>query len=86
MCARLPLRGSGRRESNLGIPREQNRGRRQLLRAVLEAAKLSIVVDEQTITAAVEDYAKGIYELEVRDGRAQTSALAERLGVTPASA
>ena len=56
------------------------------MRAVLEAAKLSIVVDEQTITAAVEDYAKGIYELEVRDGRAQTSALAERLGVTPASA
>jgi DtxR family Mn-dependent transcriptional regulator len=86
MCARLPLQGSGRRKSNLGIPREESRGRSQLLRVVLEAAKLSIVVDEQTITAAVEDYAKGIYELEVRDGRAQTSALAERLGVTPASA
>jgi Mn-dependent DtxR family transcriptional regulator len=56
------------------------------LRVILEAAKFSIVVDEQTITAAVEDYAKGIDELEVRDGRAQTSALAERLGVTPASA
>jgi DtxR family Mn-dependent transcriptional regulator len=34
----------------------------------------------------VEDYVKVIYELEVREGRAHTSMLAERLGVTPASA
>lgn len=44
------------------------------------------MVGEQSITVAVEDYLKVIYELEVRDGRAQTNALAGRLGVTPASA
>jgi DtxR family transcriptional regulator, Mn-dependent transcriptional regulator len=39
------------------------------------------------ITAAVEDYAKAIYELEARKGEAvSTNALAERLDVTPASA
>jgi DtxR family Mn-dependent transcriptional regulator len=39
------------------------------------------------ITAAVEDYAKAIYELEAREGEAvSTNALAERLEVTPASA
>jgi DtxR family transcriptional regulator, Mn-dependent transcriptional regulator len=39
------------------------------------------------ISSAVEDYAKAIYALEQRDGGAvSTNALAERLGVTPASA
>jgi DtxR family Mn-dependent transcriptional regulator len=39
------------------------------------------------ISSAVEDYAKGIYALEQRDGGAvSTNALAERMGVTPASA
>jgi DtxR family transcriptional regulator, Mn-dependent transcriptional regulator len=38
-------------------------------------------------SAAIEDYAKAIYALEVREGEAvSTNALAERLGVTPASA
>src|SRR5947209_9660125 len=44
---------------------------------------------EQTGTrsTAVQDYAKAIYALEVRGGDAvSTNALAERLGVTPASA
>jgi DtxR family Mn-dependent transcriptional regulator len=44
------------------------------------------MVRETLVSAVVEDYAKAIYELEARDGRAHTSALAERLGVTPASA
>jgi DtxR family Mn-dependent transcriptional regulator len=36
---------------------------------------------------AIEDYAKAIYALELRDGEAvSTNALAARLGVTPASA
>ena len=36
---------------------------------------------------AVEDYAKAIYALELRDGESvSTNALADRLGVTPASA
>lgn len=39
------------------------------------------------ITAAVEDYAKAIYALESREGRAvSTNALADRLDVTPGSA
>jgi len=38
-------------------------------------------------SAAIEDYAKAIYALELRRDRAvSTNALAERLGVTPASA
>jgi DtxR family transcriptional regulator, Mn-dependent transcriptional regulator len=38
-------------------------------------------------STAVQDYLKAIYELEHRDdGRASTTQLAERLGVTPASA
>src|ERR1700686_3958035 len=41
---------------------------------------------EKLISPAVEDYAKAIYELEVRDGCARTSALAVRVRVTPASA
>ena len=48
-----------------------------------------MVVDEQTQrpSAAVEDYAKAIYALEHRgDSAVTTTALAERLGVTPASA
>jgi DtxR family transcriptional regulator, Mn-dependent transcriptional regulator len=34
------------------------------------------------LSAAVEDYAKAIYTLETREGRASTTALAERLGVS----
>src|SRR5919197_589117 len=42
---------------------------------------------EHTVTAAVEDYAKAIYALQTRRGSTvNTNALAERLGVTPASA
>jgi DtxR family Mn-dependent transcriptional regulator len=42
---------------------------------------------EQAITSAVEDYAKAIYALEMRGHEpVSTTALAERLGVTPASA
>src|ERR1700710_3130405 len=44
---------------------------------------------EQTTgrSTAVQDYAKAIYALELRGGEAvSTNALAERLGVTPASA
>jgi DtxR family transcriptional regulator, Mn-dependent transcriptional regulator len=37
------------------------------------------------MTRALEDYAKAIYVLEQRTGRVSTTALAERLGVTPAS-
>jgi DtxR family transcriptional regulator, Mn-dependent transcriptional regulator len=40
-----------------------------------------------SVTAAVEDYAKAIYALETHGaGPVSTNALAERLGVTPASA
>jgi DtxR family transcriptional regulator, Mn-dependent transcriptional regulator len=35
---------------------------------------------------AVQDYAKAIYALELRDGEVSTNALADRLGVTAASA
>jgi DtxR family Mn-dependent transcriptional regulator len=37
-------------------------------------------------SSAIEDYAKAIYALEERDGSVSTNALAERLGVTAASA
>jgi len=38
-------------------------------------------------TSAIEDYAKAIYSLELREGdMVTTNAIAERLGVTPASA
>jgi len=47
-------------------------------------AKLQLV---ETVTSAVEDYAKAIYALETReDAAVSTNALADRLGVTPASA
>jgi DtxR family Mn-dependent transcriptional regulator len=47
-------------------------------------AKLQVV---ETVTSAVEDYAKAIYALETRCGGAvSTTALAERLNVTAASA
>jgi DtxR family transcriptional regulator, Mn-dependent transcriptional regulator len=43
--------------------------------------------EARQISSAIEDYAKAIYALEGRDGEAvSTNALAERLGVTPASA
>src|SRR5213593_4546690 len=39
------------------------------------------------VSSAIEDYAKAIYALELREGEAvSTNALAERLGVTAASA
>jgi DtxR family Mn-dependent transcriptional regulator len=41
---------------------------------------------ERHISSAVEDYAKAIYALELRGGAVSTNALAERLGVTAASA
>jgi DtxR family Mn-dependent transcriptional regulator len=37
-------------------------------------------------TSAVEDYAKAIYTLQLQERTVSTTALAERLGVTPASA
>ena len=38
-------------------------------------------------SAAIEDYAKAIFALETSlDGPVSTTAIAERLGVTPASA
>jgi DtxR family transcriptional regulator, Mn-dependent transcriptional regulator len=37
-------------------------------------------------TQAIEDYLKAIYELHEEDGEATTSAVAKRLGVSPASA
>ena len=42
----------------------------------------------ESVTSAVEDYAKAIYALQARTqgGAVSTNALAERLGVTPASA
>jgi DtxR family Mn-dependent transcriptional regulator len=39
----------------------------------------------EPITAPVQDYLKAIYELSARHGSASTSALAERMGVAPAS-
>ncbi len=49
---------------------------------------MPILKDDRPVGAAVEDYAKAIYALEARtDGvGVTTTALAERLGVTPASA
>ena len=49
---------------------------------------MPILKDDRPVGAAVEDYAKAIYALQTRtDGVAvTTNALAERLGVTPASA
>jgi DtxR family Mn-dependent transcriptional regulator len=38
------------------------------------------------ISEAVENYAKAIYAIQSRDGTVSTNGLAERLGVTPASA
>jgi len=38
------------------------------------------------VSEAVENYAKAIYAIQDRDGMVTTNALAERLGVTPASA
>jgi DtxR family transcriptional regulator, Mn-dependent transcriptional regulator len=43
------------------------------------------LVDSPELSAAVQDYAKAVYELEGRAGVASTTALAERLGVRPAS-
>jgi DtxR family Mn-dependent transcriptional regulator len=45
------------------------------------------VRESASVTSAIEDYAKAIYALQRRgDGSVTTNALAERLGVTPASA
>jgi DtxR family transcriptional regulator, Mn-dependent transcriptional regulator len=44
-------------------------------------------LEPQPVSSAIEDYAKAIYALELREGDAvSTNALAERLGVTAASA
>jgi DtxR family Mn-dependent transcriptional regulator len=46
-----------------------------------------VAIRDPSISSAVEDYAKAIYALESREGdTVTTTALAERLGVTPASA
>jgi DtxR family Mn-dependent transcriptional regulator len=46
-----------------------------------------VAVRDTTFSPAIEDYAKAIYALQQRgDGSVSTTALAERLGVTPASA
>jgi DtxR family Mn-dependent transcriptional regulator len=46
-----------------------------------------VAARDTTFSPAIEDYAKAIYALEQRgDGSVSTTALAERLGVTPASA
>ncbi len=45
-----------------------------------------MAVDRSTISDAVENYAKAIYALQQRGGPVSTNALADRLGVTPASA
>jgi DtxR family transcriptional regulator, Mn-dependent transcriptional regulator len=42
--------------------------------------------EHPTVSSAIEDYAKAIYALELRGGNVSTNALAERLGVTAASA
>src|SRR5213592_173232 len=47
-------------------------------------AKLEFV--DAVITSSVEDYAKAIYALQHRHGTVSTNAIAERLGVTAASA
>ena len=43
------------------------------------------VNDQPALTAAVEDYVKAVYLLELREGGASTTALAARLEVTPAA-
>jgi len=42
--------------------------------------------NERMLSTAVEDYLRAIIDLELRDGRATTSAVAERLGVSAPSA
>src|ERR1700733_14544509 len=43
--------------------------------------------ENSSVTSAIEDYAKAIYALQGRGaGNVSTTAIAERLGVTPASA
>ena len=42
-------------------------------------------VRHEEVSAAVQDYAKAIYTLEMRDGAASTTALADRLEVRPGS-
>jgi len=45
-----------------------------------------VTASQELVSSAVEDYAKAIYALERRGGAVSTNALAERLGVTAASA
>jgi DtxR family Mn-dependent transcriptional regulator len=45
-----------------------------------------VATRQSEFSTAIEDYAKAIYALEERDGTVTTTALATRLGVTPASA
>ena len=42
--------------------------------------------EHTAVSSAIEDYAKAIYALELRGGAVSTNAIAERLGVTAASA
>jgi DtxR family transcriptional regulator, Mn-dependent transcriptional regulator len=44
-----------------------------------------VLTDTSTLSRSVQDYVKELYKLQA-DGRASTSALAERMGVAPASA
>jgi DtxR family transcriptional regulator, Mn-dependent transcriptional regulator len=56
------------------------------LKTALRYAKLPLVAMENTISATVQDYAKAVYALEMRErGAVSTTDLAERLGVTPGS-
>jgi DtxR family Mn-dependent transcriptional regulator len=41
---------------------------------------------KESLTAPIQDYLKAIYELSAQHGSASTTALAERIGVAPASA
>src|SRR4051812_6630395 len=62
-------------------------GPRYLNFKVRHAIISSVATRQTEFSPAVEDYAKAIYALQDRcDGAVSTTALAERLGVTPASA
>ena len=41
--------------------------------------------EETTLSHSMEDYLKAVYEIETSEGRVSTSALSEKLGVSPAS-
>ena len=69
-----------KRSSRTSVPKLPNSWFR---RAIISVVSLP----ENSFSAAVQDYAKAIYALEQREGGAvSTTALADRLEVTPASA